>query len=124
MAPLADVEVDATEMAMRGCAGGASPGETGDDATRVYGPDGDVRPRWGRMFPACAWPEYTEVVGNLVAAAYRPPGSIRPDDPMATALDPAPTPPELTGPQPVDVYVRRASRRTGPSSRRGSTCSR
>ena len=53
-------------------------------------------------------PEYTEVVGNLVAAAYRPPGSIRPDDPMATALDPAPTPPELTGPQPVDVYVRRA----------------
>ena len=43
-----------------------------------------------------------------MAAAYRPPGSIRPDEPMATALDPAPTPPELTGPQPVDAYIRRA----------------
>src|SRR3954466_5662853 len=53
-------------------------------------------------------PEYAEVVGNLVAAAHRPPGSIGPDDPMATALDPAPTPPEVTGPPPVDVSGRRA----------------
>ena len=45
---------------------------------------------------------------NVHLAAHRPPSSIRPDEPMATALDPAPTPPELLGPQPVDAYIRRA----------------
>ena len=45
---------------------------------------------------------------NLRYAAHRPPESIHPDEPDATALDPAPTPPELTGPQPVDAYIRRA----------------
>src|SRR4051812_39806091 len=53
-------------------------------------------------------PEYVEVAANLAAASQRPPSSIHPDDPMAAALDPAPAPAELTGPQPVDVYVRQA----------------
>jgi cobalt-zinc-cadmium efflux system outer membrane protein len=53
-------------------------------------------------------PEYTEVANNVHAAAHRPPGSIRPDEPMATALDPAPVPPALTGEQPVDAYIRHA----------------
>ncbi|MBX6312215.1 MAG: TolC family protein [Isosphaeraceae bacterium] len=53
-------------------------------------------------------PEYDEVAHNLHLAAHRPPGSIHPDEPAAAALDPAPTPPELLGPQPVDVYIRRA----------------
>jgi cobalt-zinc-cadmium efflux system outer membrane protein len=52
-------------------------------------------------------PEYAEVVHNLHSAAHRPPSSIAPDDPLAVALDPAPAPPELTGPQPVDAYIRR-----------------
>jgi outer membrane protein, heavy metal efflux system len=53
-------------------------------------------------------PEYAEVVRNLGHAAHRPPESVHPDDPDAIALDPAPTPPGLTGPQPVDVYIRQA----------------
>ncbi len=53
-------------------------------------------------------PEYVEVVQNLQYAAHRPPESVRPDDPDAAALDPAPTPPELLGPQPVDAYIRQA----------------
>lgn len=53
-------------------------------------------------------PEYAEVAQNVHFAAHRPPESIRPDEPTATALDPAPAPPELTGPQPVDAYIRRA----------------
>lgn len=53
-------------------------------------------------------PDYVEVVRNLHTAAHRPPGSIPPDDPIATALDPAPAPSELIGPQPVEVYIRRA----------------
>src|SRR5262249_50897973 len=53
-------------------------------------------------------PEYVEVASNVHQAAHRPPSSIRPDEPMATALDPAPAPPELLGAQPLDVYIRRA----------------
>lgn len=53
-------------------------------------------------------PEYVELARDVHQAAHRPPESIRPDEPMATALDPAPAPPELTGPQPVDAYIRRA----------------
>jgi outer membrane protein TolC len=52
--------------------------------------------------------EYAEVANNVHAAAHRPPGSIRPDEPMATALDPAPIPAGLDGEQPVDVYIRHA----------------
>ena len=55
-------------------------------------------------------PEYVEVVQNLQYAAHRPPESVRPDDPDAAALDPAPTPPDLLGPQPVDAYIRQALR--------------
>ncbi len=45
---------------------------------------------------------------NVHAALHWPPGSIRTDEPMAAAIDPAPVPAELTGPQPVDAYIRRA----------------
>jgi outer membrane protein TolC len=54
-------------------------------------------------------PEYVELARNVHQAAHRPPSSmIHPDEPMAEVLDPAPAPPELVGPQPVDVYIRRA----------------
>jgi outer membrane protein TolC len=53
-------------------------------------------------------PEYVEVSRNLESAAHRPPDSIHPDDSDAIALDPAPAPPELLGPQPVDAFIRRA----------------
>lgn len=53
-------------------------------------------------------PEYAEVENTVHAAAHRPPGPVPPDGPMAAALDPAPTPPELLGTQPVDVFIRRA----------------
>ncbi|MDR3634864.1 MAG: TolC family protein, partial [Isosphaeraceae bacterium] len=52
--------------------------------------------------------EYNEVAHNLQASALRPPESIPLDAPEAIALDPAPTPPELTGPQPVDPFIHRA----------------
>ena len=55
-------------------------------------------------------PEYAEVVQNLRYAAHRPPESVRPEDPDAAVLDPAPTPPDLLGPQPVDAYIRQALR--------------
>jgi outer membrane protein TolC len=53
-------------------------------------------------------PAYVEVERNLQGASPRPPGSVHSDAPMAVALDPAPAPPELTGEQPVDAYIRRA----------------
>lgn len=53
-------------------------------------------------------PEYNEVARNLRSAELVPPESIPPDAPEAIALDPAPTPPELTGPQPLDPFIRRA----------------
>ena len=53
-------------------------------------------------------PDYVEVARNLHAATHRPPESIGPDDPMAVALDPAPIPPGLEGPLPVDAYIHRA----------------
>jgi outer membrane protein TolC len=52
--------------------------------------------------------EYRELVENLRAAEVRPPSSIAPDDPLAVALDPPPTPPELLGPRPVDDFIRRS----------------
>ncbi len=53
-------------------------------------------------------PEYLEVSRNLRLAGHGPLPTIRPGEPMATALDPPPVPPGLEGPQPVDVYIRRA----------------
>ena len=53
-------------------------------------------------------PEYTAVANNVHFAAQRPPESIGPDAPEAALLDPAPTPPELLGPQPVDAYIHLA----------------
>src|SRR5690606_37853870 len=41
-------------------------------------------------------------------AALRPPHAVAPETPMAAATDPEPAPPGLTGPQPVDAYIRRA----------------
>jgi cobalt-zinc-cadmium efflux system outer membrane protein len=59
----------------------------------------------------CAQPAFQPVsveIVNLNAPAHRPPGPIRLDAPPAMALDTTPVPAELTGPQPVDVYIRRA----------------
>jgi cobalt-zinc-cadmium efflux system outer membrane protein len=79
-----------------------------------------MSPRWPRRSVAlllltaagCAQSptriEYEEVSNNVRAAAYRPPSSIRPDEPMAMALDPPPLPAGLDGEQPVDVYIRHA----------------
>jgi outer membrane protein TolC len=53
-------------------------------------------------------PEYARVAANLHDASLRPPHSIGPEDPMAVALDPAPAPPGLVGPRPVDDYINRA----------------
>ncbi len=53
-------------------------------------------------------PEYVALVDDLDYATHRPPETVRPDDPDASTLDPPPAPPELIGPRPVDVYIRRA----------------
>ena len=50
-------------------------------------------------------PKIDERVGNAV---YHPPEGPPPAQPMAAALDPVPAPPDLTGPQPVDLFIRRA----------------
>lgn len=52
--------------------------------------------------------EYAEVQQNVHIAAQCPPSSIRPEDPMAVALDPTPVPVGISGEQPVDVYIRHA----------------
>lgn len=76
--------------------------------------------RWLQRMMIAAWlgmagcaqpgvrPEYAQVLANLDLEAYRPLHSIGPDDPEAVALDPAATPRELTGPQPVSAYIERA----------------
>ena len=66
----------------------------------------------GLSASGCASPqplrEYNEVAANLHAAELMPPESIPPGAPEAIALDLAPIPVELTQPQPVDAYIRRA----------------
>lgn len=47
--------------------------------------------------------------GSVSPTAFHPPTLLAPREPMATAVAPAPgTSPELSGPQPVDAYIRRA----------------
>jgi len=47
--------------------------------------------------------------GAVVAAAYHPrQPAADPDRPVAVAMAPVPAPPEMTGPQPVDAFIRRA----------------
>lgn len=56
-------------------------------------------------------PDYIEATRFLHEASHLPPRGVGlPSDPTAIALGPLaePAPPELTGPQPVDVYIRRA----------------
>ncbi|WP_158633699.1 TolC family protein [Tautonia sociabilis] len=53
-------------------------------------------------------PGYHGVEHLLHNAALRPPHTVAPGEPMAMAFDPEPAPPGLTGPQPVDAYIRRA----------------
>jgi outer membrane protein TolC len=53
-------------------------------------------------------PDYAEVEADIRHAEHRPPESIGPGDPDEAALDPAPTPPDLLGPQAVDAYIHRA----------------
>ena len=69
-------------------------------------------------------PEYAEVAQNVHLAAHRPPSSIRPDEPMATALDPAPTPPSFSGPSRSMATSGGHSPRTGPCRPLATTCSR
>jgi outer membrane protein, heavy metal efflux system len=52
--------------------------------------------------------EAVKVDKGLAPAAYHPGGIAHPAQPMAAALDSGPAPPELTGPQPVDFFIRRA----------------
>ena len=52
--------------------------------------------------------ESTPIDDRVGRAAYHPEGGPHPALPMAAAMAPAPIPPELTGPQPVDAYIRRA----------------
>ena len=47
--------------------------------------------------------------GSVAAAAFHPPHVHAPGEPTATAIEPAPAAsPDLSGPQPVDAYIRRA----------------
>ena len=57
--------------------------------------------------PSTARRPEAEVDRRRGAAAYHPPLD-PPAQPMAAATDPVPAPPELTGPQPVDAFIRRA----------------
>ena len=54
--------------------------------------------------------ESTKVDRDVAAAAYDPPDPVRPARPMAASTGPVPTPDtsDLTGPQPVDAFIRRA----------------
>jgi outer membrane protein TolC len=67
-----------------------------------------VAPGLAGCVQPCSRPEYVGLANDLEFAARRPPETIHHDDPDAPVLDPAPTPPELLGPQPVDAYIRRA----------------
>lgn len=62
----------------------------------------------GCVVQESAPPEYAEVERVVHNVELRPPISIPPDDPLAAALDPAPAPAGLAGPQPVEAYIRHA----------------
>ena len=49
-----------------------------------------------------------QIDGRVRPAAYQSPNLATPTHPMAMSVDPVPAPPELTGPQPVDAFIRRA----------------
>ena len=53
-------------------------------------------------------PDAAKVDGQVGTAAYHPPESVHPAQPMDLESDPVLASPELTGPQPVDVFIRRA----------------
>ena len=55
-------------------------------------------------------PEPSKEDGGVMAAAYQTRQPAQPGGSMAVALDPgpAPAPPEVAGPQPVDAFIRRA----------------
>src|SRR4051794_36113798 len=53
-------------------------------------------------------PESAKVDGQVGVAAHLPEGLPLPARPMAAVLDSVPAPPELTGPQSVDPFIRRA----------------
>ena len=48
------------------------------------------------------------VDGNVVTASYHPPDFVVSTQPMAAAMHAAPSPPELSVPQPLDIFIRRA----------------
>jgi len=53
-------------------------------------------------------PESVKVDGTLVRAGYDDSGTEHSNQPMMDGFDPGPDLPELDGPQPVDVFIRRA----------------
>jgi outer membrane protein, heavy metal efflux system len=53
-------------------------------------------------------PESAKADGAFVRAGYNQSGPELPNQPMAVGLDPGPVQSELSGPQPVDVFIRRA----------------
>ena len=50
----------------------------------------------------------TERDGQVGRAAFHPPEPVPGHSDMAGSLDPAPIPPDLSAPQPLDAYIRRA----------------
>ena len=76
----------------------------------------------GRAWPPWRWPfhsgwprcahrraaRYAQLEHNLHAAEHHAPEGIGPDGPMEAAVNPAATPPELLGEQPVNIFIRRA----------------
>jgi len=53
-------------------------------------------------------PDAVGIDGKVVPAAYHPPSLVDTAQPMTVATDFEPVLPELTGPQPVDAFIRRA----------------
>ena len=53
-------------------------------------------------------PHSVEADARVVPAAYDPASSVETAQPMTVATDVEPAAPDLTGPQPVDVFIRRA----------------
>ena len=54
------------------------------------------------------WPEHSKVDARVGRTAINLPEAVRPNHGTALATAPFSNPPEPTGPQPVDVYIRRA----------------
>lgn len=52
--------------------------------------------------------EVVKIDGSVGKADFQPPNTVHPNPLTTLASEPLPAPPELTGPQPVDLFIRRA----------------